>query len=334
MIAGAYLGSSHVGTTCDEPDGPLDAAPGMETAMRSLFLVFALMLTSFLAAADRGTDKAPLRVLLVPADGGTEEGTKADFVPVFTAITRTTGMHFDIRVGQSYASVVEAMANAQVDIAFFGAVTYLQAKKRGGAELLAVSVEKGDSVYYAGVFVRPNSGMKTYADLKGKSLAVGDVNSTSSFAYPMAMLMANGVDPINDLGKIVIAGSHANSLAALNEGKIDIAFASFDSFEKALQQGTIKAENFHVLAKSDPIPNPPMAMHPTLPAATKAKLREAFATIHSAPGVNPEMIRGYGGKKVDRYDSAIKEEVFETAGARLSIITDDLKAAVLRKAGK
>jgi hypothetical protein len=73
-------------------------------------------------SADGGRE---LRVLLVPADGGTEEGTRMDFEPLFRAVGRETGRQFSVRVGQSYTAVVQAMANGQVDIAFSGAVTYL-----------------------------------------------------------------------------------------------------------------------------------------------------------------------------------------------------------------
>ena len=38
---------------------------------------------------------------LIPADGGTEEGTIADFEPIFAAITREYGLHFDMKVAQS-----------------------------------------------------------------------------------------------------------------------------------------------------------------------------------------------------------------------------------------
>ncbi len=125
------------------------------------------------STARDGTEQRPLMVMLIPADGGTEDGTKKDFLPLFDAVTRTKGVHFDVRVGQSYGAVVEAMASDQVDIGFFGAVSYLQAKKRAGAELLAVSVENDSSVYYSGIFVLGGSNVKTLADLKGKSLALG-----------------------------------------------------------------------------------------------------------------------------------------------------------------
>ena len=41
-----------------------------------------------------GSRQKPLRVMLVPADGGTEEETKADFEPIFRAVTETSGLHF------------------------------------------------------------------------------------------------------------------------------------------------------------------------------------------------------------------------------------------------
>jgi phosphonate transport system substrate-binding protein len=101
---------------------------------------------SQLSAQELGSKERPLRVMLVPADGGTEDGTLADFKPMFNSLSKTTGLHFDMKVGQSYAALITAMVNQQADIAWFGAVSYLEAKKRGGAELLSLSVKKGESV--------------------------------------------------------------------------------------------------------------------------------------------------------------------------------------------
>ncbi|HEY3595536.1 MAG TPA: hypothetical protein VGL13_16725, partial [Polyangiaceae bacterium] len=39
-----------------------------------------------------GSAEKPLQVVLIPADGGTEEGTKSDFLPLFNAITKTQGL--------------------------------------------------------------------------------------------------------------------------------------------------------------------------------------------------------------------------------------------------
>lgn len=287
--------------------------------------------SAFAADLPDGSKERPLRVLMIPADTGTND-IAADYAPVFNGITEHYGLHFDLRVGASYAAVVEGMCNDQADIAWFGAVTFGQANDRCGVELLAVDVKKGDSSYYSGIFVRKDSGIKTIADMKGRSMAFGSPNSTSSFNFPVAMLIAEGVDPVKDLKKIIIAGSHSASIAALSEGKVDAAAASYNSFGKAVKKGAIDPANFQPLAKSQPIPNPPMAMNKKLDAALKDKLRQAFGEIHTK--IDPAKIRGYGGKKVDRYESNFDVQKIFDALKKLNAVTDQVKAEMLDKAGQ
>jgi len=281
-----------------------------------------------------GSPRHPLRVMLVPADGGTEDGTRADFEPIFDAISRAYQLKFEIHVGHSYNAVIEAMANDQVDVAFFGAVSYDLARRRGVAQLLAVEERNGESVYYSGIFCRADSTFKTLTDLKGKTVAFGDIHSTSSFNYPVAMLIKAGVDPGADLSGVYLAGSHANSLQALAAGKVDAACASYVSFEKAVQAGKLDPKMIRPLAKSDPIPSPPIAMHVKLDDSVKARLKDAFRTIHQHEGIRPEMLRGYGGKQVDRYNADFSEEQFAEAIAVLQSVADNVKEGIRRKASE
>jgi len=294
-------------------------------------LVFATSATAQPAAGDPGR---PLRVVLIPADGGTEDGTRADYQPIFNAVSRMTGLQFDIRVGQSYAAVVEALCAGSADIAFVGPVTYIQANQRHCAELLAVAVEKGQSVYYAGIFTSAHSPIRSLKDLRGKRVAFGDVNSTSSFVFPMTMIMEAGLDPVRDLSAIRLTGSHANSLAALVQGQVDAAALSFDSFDKAVGQGAVDPATVRVVARSIAIPYPPIVMNSRLPAPLRAKLKAAFGTVDTAPGVTPDMIRGYGGAKVDRYDTAFPAAKFNVAAAKMAKLDDQLKGEILAKASQ
>lgn len=302
----------------------------------------ALLLAAMLAAAlplhaqtvADGSKEHPLRVLLIPADGGTESGTKADYAPVFNAITGTTGLHFDIKVGQSYGAVVEGMCNHLADIAFFGPVSYIQAHQRGCAQLLAVGVEKGQSVYYAGMFAKADAPIASVKDLKGKRVSFGDVNSTSSFTFQIAMMLDAGLNPPRDLAAIRMTGSHANSLAALVQGQVDVASLSFESFDKAVNEGAVDPKQIKVVAKSVAIPYPPLAMNTALPDPLKAKLKDAFANVDHAPGITPEMVRGYGGEKVDRYDTQFSEDRFQGAADKMALLTDSLKGEILKKASE
>ena len=279
-----------------------------------------------------GSAAKPLRVILIPADGGTEDGTKKDFQPIFGAISQATGLNFDIKVGQSYSAVVEAMCNGAADIAWYGPASYLQARARGCAELLALAVRHGESVYYSGIFARIDAGINSLADLKGKRIALGDVNSTSSFNVPVAMMITGGVDPTRQAGAINMAGSHANVLKALAEGLVDAGGASFDSFEKAVNAKALDPSKVKVIAKSTPIPYPPLAIHPKVNDGVKARLRDAFNNIDKLPGISKDQIRGYGGGKVDGYTARVSEADMAAAGKMFDLVTDTVKTDIMKKA--
>ena len=295
--------------------------------------IAAIILTGPVLAANvpDGSKEHPLRVLMIPADTGSDDSTK-DYAPVFNGITKNYGIHFDIKAGSSYAAVVEGMCNNQADIAWYGASSYGEANKKCGVDLLAVDVKKGDSVYYSGIFTRKGAGIKSLKDLKGKRVAFGSPSSTSSFNFPVAMLIAAGLDPVKDFKKVIIAGSHSASLAALAEGRVDAAAASYNSFGKAVKKGAIDANKFKPLAKSQPIPNPPLAMNKNLDSKIKVTLRKAFNNIHNL--IAADKIRGYGGKKVDRYDANFDENKIFAALSKLGAVTKQVKVGMIDKAGQ
>lgn len=288
----------------------------------------------WLAWRPQSAQPPPLRVLLIPADGGTESGTLADYRPIFNAVARRTGLRFDLKVAQSYGGVVEAMCNNAADIAFVGSVTYLQARKRGCAEPLAVAVKSGRSVYYAGLFVRPQSSIRAIAELRGKRVAFGDVNSTSAFIFPIVMLLDAGIDPVRDLSAVRMTGTHANSLAALINGEVDAAALSFDSYDKAVRANVPGARALRVIARSDPIPYPPLIANTRLAPALRGQLRAAFETLDDSPGVTPAMIRGYGGAQVDGYVGHVAPDHFDPAARKMAQVSDALKDELLRKSAE
>ncbi|PLX49803.1 MAG: phosphate/phosphite/phosphonate ABC transporter substrate-binding protein [Desulfobulbaceae bacterium] len=302
--------------------------------LKALFTLALLLLTASLSFATDladGSKDNPLRVMLIPADSGSSDITE-DYRPVFEAITNKYGIHFKVMAGSSYGAVIEGMCNDQAEVAWFGAVSFGEAHKLCGAELLSVDVKKGQSVYYSGIYARKDSGLNSLKDLKGHSLALGDTHSNSSFNYTVAMLIADGIDPARDLGKIVLAGSHSNSIAALKEGRVDACAASFNSFEKAVKNKVLDPRQFKVLAKSEPIPNPPMAMNTNLSPRLKKILKEAFNNIHTM--VEPGRIRGYGGKKVDRYDADYPVEQMLAALDKLAAVTPQVKEAMVEKSSQ
>jgi phosphonate transport system substrate-binding protein len=146
------------------------------------------------------------------------------------------------------------------------------------------------------------------------------------------MLLDAGLNPIKDLGALRMAGSHANSLAALVQGQVDLASPSFESFDKAVQHSAGDPKTIKVVAKCDPIPYPPLAMNSASPDALKTQLKQAFADVDRAPGVTRGMLPGYGGERIDAYNTNFSDAQFATAGNKMARVIDTLKDKILQKA--
>jgi phosphonate transport system substrate-binding protein len=299
------------------------------TAVKTLFL----LIPFFLSSCDpRNSDVENLTVMVVPTDGGTSDGAMADFQPLFDAVARDTGVTFKLSVGTSYISVVEAMAAGKVDVAFFGPVSFLLAKERGAAELLAVGVRDGRSEYFSLLLADPDSNIETVGDLVGSSVAFGDVNSTSSFNVPVKLLMDAGIDPPKDLGKVLILGNHSSALQAVAAGTVDAAFASADSYERFLNNTANKASDFKVIAKSKPIPYPPLAINPRLDYALKNKIRRSIHNIHKRAQDQSLQLRGYAGKPLDKFDAYYDEDAYVESLSSVATVNTAVKEALIGRA--
>jgi len=83
--------------------------------------------------------------------------------------------------------------------------------------------------FYRGEFIaNVASGIKTIADLKGKTFCFVDPNSTSGYIVPRIVLKANGIDPDKDFKATTNAGSHNNVGIAVYKGDCDAGSTYID----------------------------------------------------------------------------------------------------------
>ena len=101
----------------------------------------------------------------------------------------------------------------------------------------AIEVNKGGvKGYYSVFYVKANSPYQKIEDLKGKSIALVDPNSTSGNNVPRYAMDKMGIKPDEFFGKVVYSGSHVNAVMALNQGTVDVA-ANWWNNEISFQSG-------------------------------------------------------------------------------------------------
>ncbi len=294
------------------------------------FLIYSSVTADEIAPIGSATN--PLKMSVIPYANDGKQAIQ-NIKPLYDAITDKSDIHFKLSYGKSYSAVMEAFCNQQIQLALFNTFTYGEVRKKclNLAEILAAEIKGGSSNFYSGIFVHKGSNLDTLKDLTGKSIALGGQYSTSSFNFPVFMLIKDGI-PINDFEHIFVTGSHSASINALKTGKAMAAGASFGAWLKAVRDGSIDPLYFKPLAKSIPIPNAPFVINKNLPETLKLKLQDAFHVIHAK--LSSDELVDLRGAKIDRYDVGVGEQVYINSLKELEVVTEKVKKSILEKANQ
>src|SRR5262249_333093 len=138
-----------------------------------------------------------------------------DSQPVVEYLERETGKHIELTVPTNYAAVVEAITSDQVDIAYLGGFTYVQASSRAG--VIPLVQRERHQAFHSVFITQKDSGINGLADLKGHGFAFGDVNSTSGHLMPEYYMRQANVDQAVIANAIYTGGHDATALAVANK---------------------------------------------------------------------------------------------------------------------
>jgi ABC-type nitrate/sulfonate/bicarbonate transport system substrate-binding protein len=147
----------------------------------------------------------------------------ADYLGYF----KQEGIQFNME--QAFGtSDIKMIATGQADFGYPSPNLILASIEQG---LPVKAVSAADAINIFGMAVKSGSSIKTWQDLKGKSVALGDA-AWSTIAAPT--VSAAGLDPNKDIKYVVGADSRYQMV---NEGKVDALFTWISEFQQLKGQG-------------------------------------------------------------------------------------------------
>ncbi len=197
-----------------------------------------------------------------------------------TLIAARLGCDVVVQTGTNYTAVIEAMRAHRVDLASFGAFSYVLAHQVAKAEAVATfaAADGKPGSYFATITTWPGSGITTLQQVKGKAFAFSDPASTSGHLIPSYGLVKAGIDPQKDITPFY-TGSHTASFEALRNHKVPVGELNSIAIAGAELAGFYRPQDYVTLWQSAPIPNGPMAVRGDLPAEFKARLTQILRTL-------------------------------------------------------
>lgn len=245
-----------------------------------------------------------------PNDGTVRFGVEpfesaARMTPVYNdlgkLLSEKLGCKVEVYVASNYNAEIEAMRNDKLELGEFGPLGYVLAHQVAHAEAIAsFGGPNGEpKTYTASIVTWPGSGIKTIAEVQGRSFAFSDPASTSGHLFPAYGLSKNGIDPDHGV-KAIYAGSHTASYEALRNHKVDAGELNSEEIASAQLRNEYDPAGFVTLWKSDPIPLDPICVRGNLPAAFKARLATVLTNLdlNQLPEADQKFIEANMSKKI------------------------------------
>lgn len=217
-----------------------------------------------------------------------QAATVTRFKPFADYIEKKLGVKVEVFTASDYAGIVQALSAGQIHLGRMGGAAYAAGyiDSEGHIEPLVMNVEpNGGKGYHSVLIVKADSPFKTLDDLKGRTLAWADPNSTSGYLVPNAALRDAGVDPAKHFSRTVFSGGHEQSVLGVLKGNFDSAFTwtspghQAGQFRIMIDRGLLKLQDIRIIWESPLIANPLWAVSKDIPADMRKDLLDLFVTL-------------------------------------------------------
>jgi phosphonate transport system substrate-binding protein len=175
------------------------------------------------------------------------------------------GLPFDVVLFTNYERQVEALMASHITVAWNSPLAWVRTRRLAEAAGLvahALAMRDTDQDVTSAIIVRSDSAVRVIADLRGKTIATGAIDSPQARLLPLNHLRRHGVVVGKDAqSKVfdVLAGKHGDHIGgerdavrALMRGEVDAACIIDSNHLLFTQEGSISPGTTRVLAQTDP----------------------------------------------------------------------------------
>ncbi|MBZ0169089.1 phosphonate ABC transporter substrate-binding protein [Candidatus Methylomirabilis lanthanidiphila] len=247
-----------------------------------------------------------LRVSAIPDENPTE--LMRIYAPFAEYLSREIGIPVRYYNVVDYAATVEGLAAKKLDMVWYGGFTFVQARKRTGNAIPVVSREE-DLRFHSKFIARWDAGIKTLADLKGKSFSFGSVSSTSGHLMPRYFLLQNGINPERDFATFSFSGAHDATALWVESGKVDAGALNEAVWDKLIERKKIDPNKVKVFWTTPPYIDYVWTVRGDLDSALIEKITTAFMKLDYSNPADKALMDLQRTKKYIR----VKAEQFKAA---------------------
>lgn len=154
-------------------------------------------------------------------------------------LSAATGLRVAYVPMVDYAALVTAFERGDVQLAWFGGLTGVQARE-AVPDAVAFAQRPRDADFHSRFIVRADLDVDELADLRGLSFSFGSESSTSGHVMPRYFLGEAGIDPDADFAGLPnYSGSHDKTIALVEGGAFQAGVVNEAVWEQRVAEGAV-----------------------------------------------------------------------------------------------
>jgi phosphonate transport system substrate-binding protein len=259
----------------------------------------------------------PVSVWRIGILGGENEADRLKNYACWQEIVEAEmGVEVELYPASDYAGVMQGLISGNLESAELGSSGYagIHLQDPDAVEpIVTYKQTDGSTGYYSVMAVRADSGITTLEEMKGKSLAFADPNSTSGYLVPNFYLNQTGFDTEGDsafFGQVGFSGGHEQGIVAVLNGQYDAAVTwssqvgdpaegySNGNLHKMVQKGALNMDDIRIIWQSPEIPNGPVVLRKAVDAEQKQQYKDLLMNL---PQTNKECFFNISGGEAQEY---------------------------------
>jgi len=205
--------------------------------------------------------------------------THKAFKPLREHLEKQLGEPVRLVVPKDFKAFWDGVEKKQFDLVHYNQYHYIKSHKELGYEVIVANEEFGNKQIAGALTVRKDSGIKTVADLKGKTILFGGgKKAMGSYIAPTAILKTAGLNEGKDYTvkfaknpPSAVIGVYNNAAAAAGSGNVVVRINAVTK--------KINADDIVILAESDQFTQLPWAVKSDMPPAKVKKIQDVMVGL-------------------------------------------------------
>ena len=212
------------------------------------------------------------------------------YTPLFTYLSDALGIPYKLIIPSDYAELMHHFEHGDIDMAYFGGLTFIQANHLYDAVPL---VMRDIDVYFTSYFItHPELSANKLSDFKDFTFSFGSKLSTSGHLMPRLFLQQKGIIPEEYFNKVLYSGSHDKTAFAVRNKSADLGAINSKILDKMVLDGRIKESETHILMETPPFPDYVWALQASIDQHSREKIINAFLSLSPANKYHAKILSG------------------------------------------